>query len=86
MITIKLEQTKLESITIEYTAYQKDKDRVNKILSEVLRDISHNQIQLVEFRWGFIDTKHLSEFTIEGKFFVEKCIIDIYQEKIVVNS
>lgn len=85
MITIKIKKTKIESIVVEYTSYQKDKDRVNKILTEVLRDRSQNQIQLVGFKWGMITTVCKSEFTIEGKFYVEKCIIDIYQEKIIAE-
>ena len=85
MVTIKVKQTKLESIVIEYPSYLKDKDKVNKILAEVLRDISHDKIQLIEFRWGCITTTCKSEFTIEGKFSVEKCLIEIYKEEIVAE-
>lgn len=85
MVTIKVKQTKLESIVIEYTSYLKDKDNVNKILAEVLRDISHDKIQLIKFRWGFIATTCTSEFIIEGKFSVEKCLIEIYKEEIIAE-
>lgn len=85
MVTIKVKQTKLESIVIEYTSYLKDKDKVNKILAEVLRDISHDKIQLIKFRWGFIVTTCKSEFIIKGNFSVEKCLIEIYKEEIVAE-